>query len=360
MQIAFLRFIDNYLGLLVSLMPNLLFSCQIVEPTTFLLIRPGGIGDAVLLLPMLHQLFRLYPNAKIEVLAERRNAEVFSWSPAVSAVWLYDRPLDFLNLFRRRYDLIIDTEQWYRLSAVVARLLNAPRLIGFATNERSRLFTDPCPYNTEEYEAEMFFKLLAPLDLNAPPPQVDNLEILALPKPAHFFKNPYIVIFPGASVTAKQWPAERFAEVACFCAGKGFDVVVVGGKAESDTGRLIVNASSSCHNLAGKTSLTEAAAIVAGACLMISGDSGLLHIAQLQGVPTVSLFGPSDPKKWCLKGGLHSVVSAGSECAPCSRFGTIPTCYHNFQCMQDITVTMVVEAVEFLLKKNRGNQTDCP
>ncbi len=317
---------------------------------SILIIRPGGIGDAVLLLPMLHQLSLVYPDTKIEVLAESRNAEVFLWSPVVSRIWQYDRPLDFLKLFKQRYDLIIDTEQWYRLSAVVARLLAAPRSIGFATNTRSRLLTDPCPYDSNEYEGLMFLSLLAPLTNNAVIPPMDFSESLVLPQSKRTFVNPYVVILPGASVAAKQWPAERFAEVARYCEQSGFDVVVVGGGADRAVGQVIVDSSPLCLNLAGKTSLTEAAAIVSGAQLVISGDSGLLHVAQLQGVPTVSLFGPSNPQKWCHKKDYHFVVSADCDCSPCSHFGTIPVCRHNYQCIANISVVMVIDAVERLYR----------
>jgi len=318
---------------------------------SILIIRPGGIGDAVLLLPMLHQLSLLYPDSKIEVLAESRNAKVFSWSPVVAKVWRYDRPLDFLKLFRQRYDLIIDTEQWYRLSAVVARLLGSSRLIGFASNERSRLLSDPCPYKQDEYEADMFISLLEPLGYTSPF-SVDSSVFLTLPQADHVFENPYIVIFPGSSISAKQWPAERFAEVASFCVERGFDVVLLGGKADRDITDCISKGLSCCHNLAGKTDLTEAAAIISGARMMISGDSGLLHVAQSQGVPTVSLFGPSNPLKWNCSSSFNVILKSDIACSPCSRFGTISKCKYGFRCMQEIIVAEVLKAVEFLLNRN--------
>lgn len=351
-----IKFTDRIAGLvLVALLggPDIR---QEAPPRSILIIRPGGIGDAVLLLPMLHRLSAIYPDAKFEILAERRNAEVFSWSPVVSSVWCYDKPSELVKLFTRKFDLIIDTEQWYRLSAVVARLLRPSRLIGFATNERSRLLSDPCSYKQDEYEASMFMRLLVPLGVNTAGHLLEQLAFPALPHVKNISSNPYVVILPGASVAAKQWPAEQFAEVACFCEGMGFDVVVLGGSAEQDSSQVIARTLNRCHNLVGKTGLTESAAIISGASLMISGDTGLLHVAQLVEVPTVALFGPSNPQKWSKKGEKHVVVTACSACAPCSLFGSIPKCHHGFQCMQDITVEMVTTAVSCLMKKNRGNQ----
>ncbi len=333
------------------LFPPLKSTVQLICTHTILIIRPGGIGDAILLLPMLHRLSSIYPDAKLDILAERRNAEVFLWSPVVSRIWQYDRPLDFLKLFQQNYDLIIDTEQWYRLSAVVARLLRSSRLIGFATNERSRLFSDPCPYKQDEYEADMFMSLLAPLGCTSPF-SVDSSVFLTLPQADHVFENPYIVIFPGSSISAKQWPAERFAEVARFCEERGFDVVLLGGKADRDVSDCISKELSRCHNLVGKTDLTEAAAIISDAGMMISGDSGLLHVAQSQGIPTVSLFGPSNPLKWNRSSSFNVILKRDIACSPCSRFGIISKCKYGFRCMQEINVAEVLKAVEFLLNRN--------
>lgn len=353
--ITLMKHFDNWIGgFLTFLFSSYLRPFYYYSPSSILIIRPGGIGDAVLLLPMLQQLSALYPDAKLEVLAERRNAEVFSWSPFVAKVWRYDHPLEFLKLFRQHYDLIIDTEQWYRLSVVVARLLRPSRLIGFATNERSRLLSDPCPYKQDEYEAAMFLRLLVPLETYASGLPLEQSGVLVLPPPKNVVSTPYVVIFPGASVDAKQWPAERFTEVALYCEELGFGVVVVGGNADKGTAQVITRALSHCNNLVGKTSLTESASIVAGTALMISGDTGLLHVAQLLDVPTVALFGPSNPRKWSREGDRHIVVSASADCSPCSRFGTIPKCCHDLRCMQSITTDMVVKAVVAILEKKKG------
>lgn len=351
MQTIFLKILDYSLGRFLCTAFRGRQCRQSIKPRNILVIRPGGIGDAVLLLPMLQQLSDLYPDAIIEILAEHRNIEVFSWSPVISKVWLYDRPLSFVRLFRRRFDLVVDTEQWYRLSAVVARLLSVSRSIGFATNTRSRMFTDPCMYTSDEYEATMFLRLLSSLNKEKLAPTLDGLNALALPESEIFFKNPYVVIFTGASAVAKQWPAERFAEVARYCEKIGFDIVVLGGRSEHATSQIISRSLSRCHNYVAKTSLTESASIVSRAALTVSVDSGVLHIAQMLHIPTVALFGPSNHKKWCCTEGLNMIVRAEANCAPCSQFGIIPKCHHSFQCMQNITVEMVIEAISTLLRE---------
>ena len=134
MTIHIVKEIDKFFGRLgVIFLPRPQYS----KPNAILhilLIRPGGIGDAVHLVPIIHALKSAYPSATIEILAEKRNASVFSLCPEIDRVFLYDRPAEFLQMFRRRYDVIIDTEQWHRLSAIVARLIRSNVKIGFATN----------------------------------------------------------------------------------------------------------------------------------------------------------------------------------------------------------------------------------
>lgn len=349
-----IKLLDNSVVKRIFCMVGPAVRCTFCDPASILIIRPGGIGDAVLLLPMLHRLSTIYPDATIEVLAERRNAEVFSWSPVVSAVWCYDRPGEFWGLIRqRRYDLVIDTEQWYRLSAVVARLLGRSRTIGFGTNERRRMFTDACPYLQDVYEADMFLTLLEPLGVDTCNQQLKLVLPNALqvqPSEADT-QRLSIVMSVGASVDTKKWPAEHFAEVARFCEAEGFQVVVLGGPEDRVVGECVIQSLKYGRNLAGSTSLTEAAACVATARLVIACDTGLLHIAQLLGVPTIAIFGPTNQKKWNVQRPDAAVAGLSAVCSPCARFGTIPLCRHAAQCMQ-IPPAQVIRLVRAQLNRS--------
>lgn len=142
-RVRLLKMIDAVVGraaaCVASGMP--LSTAQPGSIGSILLIRPGGIGDAVLLVPAITAIRKALPQATITVLAERRNAAAFSLCPQVDRPLRYDIPSELATAVRGRYDLVIDTEQWHRLSAVVARLCRPKMLIGFGTNERRRLFT---------------------------------------------------------------------------------------------------------------------------------------------------------------------------------------------------------------------------
>lgn len=330
LKATLLKRLDAAVGpLLTRLLPKRGLPGTPFFPRRFLVIRPGGIGDAVLLIPALTALQKAFPGCRIDVLAESRNAAAFLMCPGLNRVYRYDCLSDLAALLRTPFDVVIDTEQWYRLSAVIARVIRARRSIGFSTNERGRLFTDPVPYPLQDYELLSFFKLLAPLKVQ-PPPEL-AAHFLELPAGAlegarrllaPLAGKEFVAIFPGASVPEKQWGRERFRQVAESLFAAGIAVVVVGADDARASGDYIARGGLAL-NLAGRGGLMETAAVLAEARVLLSGDSGLLHIAAGLGTATVSLFGPSDAAKWAPKGKRHVVFSSSLSCAPCSRYGTI-------------------------------------
>lgn len=356
MKISLLKSIDRLVGVVVTtclpaaplrLLPN---------PRLFLLIRPGGIGDAVLLVPTINMLLKLYPGCSIDILAERRNASAFHLVTGIRTVYLYDTLAGLSSSLRNRYDVVIDTEQWYRLSAVIARLVRAPVKIGFGTNERRRMFTHIIRYDTDAYESDNFLALLNPLEADS---QWDRSSV-SMDLPLHSVAKAdqllqplcsasFVVIFPGASIPEKRWGIERFRHVSKRLSEDGYKVVVVGGREERSDGDEI--AGDTGLNLAGMTTLPETAAVIARSTLVICGDSGVLHIAAGLNIPTVSLFGPSSVNKWAPKGEKHVVINHHLPCSPCSRFGTIPPCPIGARCISDISTDEVMEAIGWLLSQ---------
>ncbi len=321
-----------------------------------LIIRPGGIGDAVLLASPVKLIKQSYPDTHITILAERRNSGTFTLIPQVDKVLCYDRIGNFVQALRDYYDVVIDTEQWYRLSAMVARLVRAPVKIGFDSNERRSMFTHCIPYDQNAYEADNFLALLEPLGVSVkcdageaslvlPPQSVSKAVELLKP----LCSDSFVVIFPGASIQEKRWGGRRFCLVAKRLAENGYKVVVVGGREEWADGNMIVGGGG--LNLAGRTTLAETAAVIARSSLMISGDSGVLHIAAGLGIPTVSLFGPSNANKWAPKGERHVVLNHHLPCSPCSKFGSMPSCPIDLSCIKDITPDEVITAIGRLLSQ---------
>ncbi len=319
-----------------------------------LFIRPGGIGDAVLLVPAIQALQEFYPEAVIDVLAERRNAKVFDLVPVVNRVFTYDRPADFLAVMSAHYDIVVDTEQWHRLSAVFVRFVKAPFKLGYATNERKKLFTHTVEYSHETYEVASFLKLLSVLN---PGINTESKKFLTVPdaaresidkRLAECLSGRFVALFPGASIPERRWGWEKFRALARGLAEINIPVVVVGGQEDHAAGNEIIYGLNGA-NFAGKTSLAESAAIVERAALLVSGDSGVLHVGVGLGKPTVSLFGSGIAAKWAPFGDSHIVINKNLPCSPCTKFGYTPPCPIGTQCLREITVDEVLNAVMLLI-----------
>ncbi|HFQ80461.1 MAG TPA: glycosyltransferase family 9 protein [Desulfobacterales bacterium] len=336
--------------------PPVVMDCP--PPASILIIRPGGIGDALLLSPAIKEIKRCYPNVFLTILAEKRNAGAFSLIPEIDELWQYDSITQMWAAIRSAPHIVIDTEQWYRLSAVVARLTGAGRLIGFATNERGRLFTDPIPYNHQDYEINSFLNLLIPLKIQLPTEL--TIPFLTVPSSAQqeacrllmpLGNRQLVTLFPGASIAPRRWGVEKFHQLAGAINGRNFDVVVIGDKNDLKAGKRIVTKNVSGINLAGQTTLAQSAAIIERSTLLISGDSGILHMAAGLGVASVSLFGPGIADKWAPRGRQHIMINKNVPCSPCTKFGYTPKCANHTVCIKQISVTEVFRAAMRLLPK---------
>jgi lipopolysaccharide heptosyltransferase II len=354
LKTQFLKFVDKFVGrALVCCLSSPRFD-QKHPVNKILFIRPGGIGDAVLLIPVLELLEKQYPEAVIDVLAEKRNATVFKMCSIVRHVLLYDQGA-LLKVLRSNYDVVIDTEQWHRLTAVVTRLIKSGTKIGYGTNERKKLYTHVVNYRHDRYELDSFYDLLQPLGIDRP--DVLSVPFLTIPTTeqesaqkllGRLSECPYIVLFPGASIPERRWGAEKFHQLAVKLSEYGSPVVVVGGQEDCDAGDEILSGVDGL-NLAGKTSLVGSAAVVEKAALLVSGDSGMLHIGVGLGRPTVSLFGSGIAAKWAPQGENHVVLNKELPCSPCTRFGYTPPCSIGVKCLEDISVEDVHAAVVTLV-----------
>ena len=357
MKVHILKKIDNYLGRILCI-HFLHKPLRAISPgsvvNSILIIRPGGIGDAVLLIPAIMALKKKYPRVSITVLAEKRNASVFSMCGQINRVLEYEKPMELLAAIKGEYDAVIDTEQWHRMSVIVATMTRTQTTIGFDTNERKRLLTYPIPYSHDDYEMESFFRLFKPLGIakeeivapfiNIPESVMAKAESLL----GGFVARPFVAIFPGSTISEKQWDLNKFEKLALQLEQSGIPIIVIGGRKERAAGDAIIHGVDSL-NLAGVTSLVETAAIINSASVLVSGDSGVLHLATALGCSTVSLFGSSNAQKWAPMGERHIVISKKLPCSPCSKFGDTPQCRFNTRCMAEIDIEEVAVAIRKLL-----------
>jgi heptosyltransferase-2/heptosyltransferase-3 len=160
-------------------------------------------------------------------------------------------------------------------------------------------------------------------------------------------KDEFIVLNTGGSWKTKRWPEEYFAETADQLAERGFNVLFVGGPSDKERVSYIINKvenKNKIFNLTGKTTLLELAAVLKRASLVVSGDTGPVHVAAAVGTNTLAIFGPSDEEKYAPRGRGKNILikNVGLECRPC---GEHECPLEHFKCMRELSPEMIVERI---------------
>jgi len=335
-----------------------------------LVIRPGGMGDMVILLPVIRALREKFAGAAIDVVCEKRNVDVLTLAGMGQEAMVYDtNPLRFLSsLIRRKYDITIDSEQFHHFSAVFALLSRAAVRIGFGVNpRRNPLYTHLVDYDKTGPEGLQFLKLLEPLGIrNARHNHGQSLDtgnIAVSSAEAHLLRQldgrQCLVIHPTGSTPYKRWEPDKFVRlIKQLYSELHMDIVLAGGEQDREIAKQILAGTAdmvngSVFSFAGEFSLLATAAVIRQATLFVGCDSGLAHLAIALGTPTVVLFGPSDHLKWGYEGQAHAVIRKNLPCSPCFMFGYSKPC-RTIACMRDITEEEVATACRRVLEEARS------
>jgi heptosyltransferase-1 len=320
----------------------------------FLIVRLGSLGDIVHAIPTAAALRAHFPDARIDWAVDPRYVEVLDLVAGLDGrVGVDTRSPAALRTIRdlrgARYDAAIDLQGLLK-SALLARGARADRTIGFPRahlrEPLARFFYSHTP---DAAAAHVVFKnlaLLEPLGVRDPRvefpleiPRTDASEQVA----AAVGPTGYALINPGAAWPNKRWPAERFGALAAIMRERlAMRSVVLWGPGEESLASAVVDASKDAALLAPRTSVTDLFALAKGARLMVSGDTGPLHIAGAVGTPTVSLFGPTNPDR---NGPWTSADVAVSRFAGCACHYQ-RRCRRGDPCIDEIAVNDVVAAVE--------------
>jgi len=261
----------------------------------FLLVSLSNIGDAIMTTPVLQALHALEPSAVVDIVGDRRSSEVFSGCPFLGRIFHKEKRRALRGLARLlgelravRYDLVVD------LRTDFLPLLLRTRRRFFRWQGRAS-----GPHAVQQHLGVM---ARVPLDLEKFFPR------LWLDPAQHAFARNLLgghagqrilALGPGANWPPKVWPARHFIGLLNSLRGE-FDVVVLLGSAadRSYTAAIAAAATFPCLDLAGKTGLLEAAAVLHQAHIFVGNDSGLGHIAAAVQTPTLTLFGVGDPARY--------------------------------------------------------------
>ncbi len=336
-------------------------------PRAVLVRAPNWVGDAILAVPALCALREAFPGAHLAVLAVPWVADVFRFVPAVDEIVLFDRKgrhRGLRGLWRlgrelatRRFDVAI-TQPRSASSAILLGLTGIPTRVGYDGALQRPWLTHPVPFPGKGrpgiHERELHLELLRGTGIPAPrsdprlvtPAHVADAAARAL-EASGIAGKPYVAIAPGAAFGgAKRWTATGFAAVADRAYREtGLEAVLLGSPGERPIARAVNAAARRAPvDLCGRIGLAEALAVIGGARLLVTNDSGLMHAGAALGVPLVAVFGPTDAEATGPVGPSTSVVSEPVACAPCF----LRDCPIDHRCMERIAPERVWSAAQSL------------
>jgi heptosyltransferase-1 len=336
----------------------------------FLIVRLGSLGDVIHGIPVAAALRERYPEARIDWLVDPRYVELLGMVKGLNAAIPVDprrHPLALLStmggLRRVRYTAAIDLQGLLK-SAVIARMAGGWQTIGFPRehvreSSAAMLYTDRSDPGDRRHVIFKNLALLAPLGIRQQQPSFPLAlrDSDALDEARARVGDEYAVINPGAAWPNKRWPADRFGALAAAVRKThGLRSLVLWGPGEEKQASAVVDASEGAAVLSPATSILDLFAIAARAALLVSGDTGPLHIAGAVGTPVVALFGPTYSDRNGPWSSDDITVSRTDRCSCLYK----RKCRTKSPCIEDIGIDEVIEAVRIRLARAQAHDARSP
>ena len=326
-----------------------------------LFVKPSSLGDIVHAMPTCAAIRRAYPKARLTWLVKRQWAGFVERIDGVDRVWPVKSTLkgwisQVSPLRAERFDLVVDLQGLFR-SAAIGWFSGSPLLVGFANGREgsSWFYSRRVPVPQLEMHAVDRYLLVAKavgagesgipeFRFRIPPTdyeEVDRLLIRSGVTPG----TSWAAMNVSARWPTKRWPAASFAEVADRLRQEGYGaVVMIGGPDErAEVTAVSGMMKTSAIDLAGATTVGLLPALLSKASLLITNDSGPMHIAAAVGTPVVALFGPTSAVRTGPYGVGHDVLTGNVPCSPCfSR-----TCHNALplECLNRVSPQQVLASV---------------
>ena len=332
------------------------------------------VGDAVMTLPALEAIKEGFASSEVTVMAKPWVAPIYAYHPAVDRILVYGKQeeglkglahtvLSIRRIRENRFDLAVLFQNAFE-AALLAFLGGVPLRVGYSTDGRGLLLTHRVVRSKELlkiHQTEYYLSLVRRgLGIEAEN-RVPNVRVSRADRDAAgamLLKHGIdagdflLGLGPGAVFGgAKRWPAERFARIGDMAGQEwGARTLIFGSSKEAAIcSRVQEEMQGPALDLGGRTSLGVAMALIEQCAFFVANDSGLMHIAAALKVPTVAIFGPTDPVATGPRGPYVAIVRHETACAPCLR----PECTEDHTCMLGIRPEEVWETMRRLREESR-------
>jgi len=327
-----------------------------------LVIRPGGIGDGIMCIPLLRSLRKAFPQGRIILACVKKSKSALQLLPYSDELVVVDEPAGMFRLLQGTFDAVLDAEPFRLVSAVVAYLSGAPVRIGFDTGPRRLLYTHLVTYAHDHlFEAANMVRHLEALGIRVPedeavdmrfePPasaRVSARGILAT-HGADPTRDALVAVAPGVLKPHHRWVMAEFAALieAIRSGDDATKILLVGSQRDLQDSQEVVRHLSSTDriiDLVGKTNFAESLAVLEACQILVACDGGVVHMAAAMGCRSISLWGPGVMERFKPPGDRHIGVRKNYPCVPCvtwNRLGEFPGCPYDRKCYKTITAAEV-------------------
>lgn len=325
------------------------------------------LGDAIVSLYAIREFKRLHPEIAIDMLVSSRIADVYRRAPEIRDVHvlpvtgrrlvlellhpvLWIRLAGLVSRLRRaRYAQFIDLELYRGTGPILKRLFGIRFSRGFQVEGALPKHHDsesPLPRDMPEWQC--FYRVLG-LEIPAVPPKALYPRTVTS-GPADPSRGKRIGVVFGSSFNwpQKKWPWQNYADLISMMSPEGHEFILLGAPGETeDAVRIAASSRGKVVDTTGKLDLEGLRRAVSACDALVGNDTGTMHLAAACGVPTVTLFGPTDPEKW---NPLTStpVFLKDIPCRPCYYLGAMPACTH-FSCLRKMEPALVAETLRRVL-----------
>jgi heptosyltransferase-2 len=342
------------------------FSIKTEKVKNILVRGTNWVGDAVMGLPALAAIRRNFPEARITVLAKPWVRGVYAHCPDIDGIMTFDQQSGFISsryrmirqLRDQQFDLAILLQNAFA-AALITFLAGIPCRVGYNTDGRSWLLTHKVIMSEEirkVHQVHYYLGMVESLGWKAKDPtprlSVSDLEkekavrFLAARDVRGYRESDFLLGFnPGAFFgSAKRWFPANYAAVADRAAKQyGAKCIIFGSTQDLPAAREMASLMQSSPPIlaAGETSLEEVPGLLSLCSLLITNDSGLMHMAAALEVPVIAIFGSTDPRTTSPYGKEHTIIYKQVPCSPC----LLRECPEDHKCMKAVTVDDVWQAV---------------
>ncbi|MBI5323972.1 MAG: glycosyltransferase family 9 protein [Ignavibacteriae bacterium] len=344
------------------------------EPSSILIIRLSSMGDVILTTHLVRNLRLKYPNATINIILSKSFSEIYMYNPHITNLYEYNKSWNKTEIqeFKKKiliennnnkYDLIIDLQRNFRsfqlrrgignrIIKVRKNRIRKLSLVYLKKNIKSTIKQLPDIYSdtVAEYQVKDDGKGLEfwlPTDK-------EKGTYLPFIKKSNIIGKINIAIAPGAFHYTKRWIPEKFAGLIKFIKDKyDAEIVIIGGKADFEITKTIIDLSDvNVIDKSSSDSIISTAEVIDKCNMLITNDTGVMHIAAARQVPVVAIFGSTVQEFGFTPFRVENIiVEKNVSCRPCTHIGRDKCPKEHFDCMNKISIDDVSNAVKKILNK---------